>query len=310
MPRNVQITVPSERTDHLVAEIRGLEDLIGLQVQRGISIYPPGDVVSVSLATSALHELMRLLDQIGLGHDASVSAMSSDPLSMIAAPQAETLTADVSEATWEEMELTIAHESNMTVNGLLLMAASGILAAVGISTNAVHLVIGAMAIAPGFEPISRISLGVVAGGRGWRRGLADAAKGYVALAFAAGLTALALQAMGTPALGGKPTYLATGVLTSYWTSVTVPGLIVAAVASAAGAILLTAHRSILTAGVMIALALIPTAAIAGMAVAVGELEVAGGALLRWGIDVAAVALFSALVFLWKRFRVQRRKTAF
>jgi hypothetical protein len=42
------------------------------------------------------------------------------------------------------MELVVAKNSNMTVDALAIMMISGVLAAIGIATNALHLVIGAM----------------------------------------------------------------------------------------------------------------------------------------------------------------------
>ncbi|MBM3492617.1 MAG: hypothetical protein FJX68_19690 [Alphaproteobacteria bacterium] len=48
------------------------------------------------------------------------------------------------------MELVIGKNSNMTGNALLVMLAAGVLAAIGIATNALHIVIGAMLIAPGY----------------------------------------------------------------------------------------------------------------------------------------------------------------
>jgi hypothetical protein len=308
MPRSVQITVPPQQTDALVDEIKALEGLIGLRVQRGISIQPPGDIITLEITTAALHNLMRLLDRFGVGADASSSAVTSHPQSIVSAAHARVISQDSSEATWEEMELTIGHESNMTVNGLLLMAIAGIVAAIGISTDTLHLVIGAMVIAPGFEPISRIALGVVAQGEGWRRGLVDTAKAYVVLVISAGVTALLLQAMGIAPLGGNATYLAEGSLVSYWTNITGNAIAASAAAAIAGALLLSANRSVLTAGVMIALALIPTAALAGMALVAGDLNLVGQALLRWAIDLALVALLSLVVFQWKRAALQQRNT--
>lgn len=307
MPRTVQITVPADRTDHLLAEIPRLDGLIGLQVQRGISLHPPGDVVTVQVMTSSFHALQRLLDGQGIGLESGNSILTNYPQSVTSSAQAEAIARDESEASWEEMEQAMAKESNMTANGLTTMAVAGVLAAVGICTNALHLVIGAMVIAPGFEPITRTALGVVAGSRAWRRGLVDVAKGYGALLAAAAVTAMVLQAMGYPPLSGEATYLPSGVLVSYWTSITGTSLLASAAASFAGAVLIAASRSILTSGVMIALALIPTATLAGMGLALGRWDVLGWGLLRWGIDLGLVVVCSALVFAWKYHRIHRRK---
>ena len=231
MPRSVEITVPPERTEQLVAEIGRLEGLVGLRVLKGASVRPPGDVLSLEVTTPALHKLMAMLDRHGVGEDSRSGAVTSHPLGVVSAHRADWLAADSSEAIWEEMELTIGLESNMTANGLLLMTASGILAAIGIGVGALDLVIGAMIIGPGFEPICRVSLGLVA-----------------------------------------------------------------------------ANRSLLTSGVMIALALVPAAAVLGMSLALGDTGTAAGALVRWAVDVGGVLLLSALVFAVKRATILQRKS--
>lgn len=309
MPRTVQVTVPSRQTDQLIVEIRQVPGLIGLRVQREISVQPPGDVITIELVNRSLHSLVRLLERHGVGTEPGGSITTSEPASVVSSSLVQAIVRDSSESTWEEMEIVVGKESNMTVNALLIMAISGILAAIGIATNALHIVIAAMVIAPGFEPISRLSLGAVSGSSAWRRGLTDTALGYMALLGGAIAATLVLQALGKSPLGGESTYLPTGVLISYWTNITTSSLIITAVAGIAGAILIATNRSVLTAGVMIALALVPAAAITGMALVSGEFSLALKSLLRWLIEVAFVAGFSGLVFLWKRIRVQQRRMA-
>jgi len=49
MPRKVEIALPSYQTDEVVAEIKQLHELIGLRVQRDVSIQPPGDLITVEV---------------------------------------------------------------------------------------------------------------------------------------------------------------------------------------------------------------------------------------------------------------------
>jgi len=56
---------------------------------------------------------------------------------------------------------------------------------------------------------------------------------------------------------------------------------------------------------MIALALIPTMAITGLALIDGNPGLAGAGIIRWLIDTALVVVLSALVFYWKYKRVHR-----
>ncbi len=60
-----------------------------------------------------------------------------------------------------------------------------------------------MLIAPGFLPLVRVSLGIVAQSPAWRRGLVDLIKGYAAVAASA---TLLLIGMGKQPLGEEASY--------------------------------------------------------------------------------------------------------
>jgi hypothetical protein len=305
MQKTIQITVGPEKTDELVDLLSQQDGLIGLQVQRGISLYPPGDSVTAVVSTPTMSRVMRLLQEREIGSSSDSSILTSDLASVISPAVRETMGTEPSDLSWEEIETEMAKESNMTPNALLLMAIAGGVAAAGIATNALHLVVGAMVIAPGFEPVTRVSLGVVTGGAAWRHGLLHLAKGYAALIAGAVLVSLLLLASGT-SLGGESTYLPAGELVSYWTNITLPGLLVSALAGAAGALLIATDRSVLTAGVLITLALIPSAALIGMMLVMWDLPLLGGAALRWLIDAALVAITAFPVFVWHGARLERR----
>lgn len=309
MARIVQITIPSERTAELTGTFGKLDGLIGMHVERGISVQPPGDVVTIEITNDALHPLLRSLREADIGRDGTSSVTTNEPRSVVSSPNARALERESSEASWEEMDFTLAKEGSMTVNGLLMMAASGLIAAVGVSTGSVHLVAGAAIIAPGFAPITRCALGIVARSGVWRIALLDLLKAYTALVAAAAAGALLLEAAGHSPLDGKGTYLLPSELFNYWTSFTLPSLLVSTAAGVAGAVLIAADRSVLTAGVLVALSLIPAASIAGVALVMGDLETASLGALRWLADVVLVILTSLVILTWDRVRTQRR-TAF
>lgn len=310
MARTIQITIPPEKTDDLLTEIRQISGLISLRVQRGISIHPPGDVITIESTNQSLNEFMLLLDNQEMGRRDNQSFTTSEPLSVISASMTPAIVHDSSESTWEEMEQLIGKESNMTVNAMMIMATAGIVATFGIATNALHIVIGAMVIAPGFEPISRFALGLAAKSSAWKRGLTNTALSYMALLGGVVIATLILQAMDKNPLAGEATYLPKGVLVSYWTSITAPSLIISAVSGIAGSLLIATNRSVLTGGVMIALALVPAATIAGMALVSWQINLFLISSLRWLLDAALVAIFSALVFYWKRHQIQQRDMFF
>lgn len=307
MPRTVYITVPSAQAGGLLIDLQRIEGLIGLRHFPGASVKSPGDAISLDVTDRDLPEVMRLLEGAGVGRDPGTALVTSAPTGVVSSQFAERVARDRTEWTWEEMELEIGRQSNMTANGVLVMVVSGAVATIGVATGAIHLVIGAMVIAPGFEPLTRIALGVVARSRAWRRGLWDAAVAYVTLFLAAVGTALLLRLTGGPVLQGGGTYLPVGELVSYWATITPVSVAGSAVASVGGALLVAAGRAVLTGGVMIALALVPTVALAGMATVAGDWPLAGDAAARWLIDAGLVVVCSAAVMAWKRLSVHRRR---
>jgi len=306
MPRTLQITIPGKNTDDLINDINNWDGLLGLRLQREGSLQPKGDVISLEVTDKALHKLMKLLDEKGLMQHPDVQVVTSQPLSIISKDASAKTATDVSEAIWEEMMSNISKQSNMTINNLIVMFVAGVLAVIGIVTNALHIVVGAMVIAPGFEPVVRIALGVTTKSFDWRNGAKDTAKAYLSLLAGALLTAVILQLTGKQLISGESSYLPSGVLISYWTSIKVPSIIVTVVASVAGALIIATHRSILTAGVMIALALVPSASVIVIGLVGGDTDIALKGLLRWILEVSIITLFSGLVFFWKKSSVYRR----
>lgn len=306
MPRTVQITLPPSMTDDVVSALTDLEGILAIRVQRGVSLQPSGDVIGVEVLDRHLPGVMDLAAAREIGKNDGTSLTTSQPLSVVSASSAEAISNDWSEATWEEMDALMGRESNMTLNGLAVMAVAGIVATIGIWQNALHLVIGAMLIAPGFEPIVRTALGAVARGGSWRTGAIQLLESYAALVVGAAAAAVFLLLTADDPRGAGSSYLPSGVLVEYWTTISASSVLIALVAGLAGAVLIAVHRSLLTAGVMVALALVPGAAIAGIGLATADLALSGQGALRWAVDVAMVAIASVGVMLLKLRFVHRR----
>ena len=250
---------------------------------------------------------MRLLDGFGLGREKGISLSSSEPDSYIPTKSAYWIQRDINEGSWEEMEMTISNDSNTSINTLLIMMVSGSLATIGIATNSLHIVIAGMLVVPGFMPITRMALGLIGKNKSWYFGGFDFLKGYLALLLGAALMAALLRAIGySPLSGSSSYYVPDQELINYWTTITMPSLLASAVASIAGALLVATKRSVFTSGVMIGLALVPTAAIIAIGILGGDVELAQKALIRFVLDVVLVFIFSLAVFLWVRLVFHKR----
>ena len=303
MPRVFEISCPSDRTDDLVERLGDLDGAVGLSLQRGTSLQPPGDVVTVKVTNPAaddvLDEVARLLE----GRD-DFSITTSEPDYMISAPDLEVLDRETNEVSWESVASTFRKESNLEFNFILLMALSGTIASGGLWSDRLQIVIGAMVIAPGFMPLLRLPFGLLMGPRSMTtRGLAALLAGYSALALSAAATFWVLQAV-DPA---SSTDLTSREWIRYWSSLSPSSAVVALCAGAAGAVVVTAGRSVLTAGVMIALALVPTMTITGMALAAADFALATEAAGRWLVDAVSVIVAGGLVFIAKQALIHNRR---
>jgi hypothetical protein len=301
--RTIELTVPQDHTERLVAELRRLQPL-ALRLHRGAALDPPGDVVSLDVPNRRLGQVMRVADGHGLGDGNGVSMTTSVPLSIVSEAYSG-LTREQGGTTWEELELSIGQDSTMTADRVVVMGIAGLVAGLGIVSGAVHVVVGAMVIAPGFQPFARFVLGLVNRSGAWRGGLVDVLRAYGALLAGATVAAVLSQALSGDALDAGGTYLTADSLVRYWTTTTWVGVAVGAVAAVCGGLLVSINRTVLTAGVMVALALVPTASLVPMALVAGDATLAGRAGARFLVEVALVLAGCAGVFLVKRREDQR-----
>lgn len=307
MARILSITSPPDRTDAILQELKEVDGLLQLQVFREASVKPPGDVITLGVPNSSLHTVMRLLDGHQLSKENGISLSSSEPDSFIPTKRSYTIDRDINEGSWEEMEMTISNDSNTSINTLIIMFISGALATVGLATNALHIVIGGMLVAPGFMPITRVALGLIGKKKAWYYGSFDFLKGYLSLIAGAVTMTVILRALGEdPLSANSDYYVLEKKLVSYWTTVTMASILASAAASIAGALLVSTKKSVFTSGVMIGLALVPTAAIIGIGILSGDFELAQKAFFRFILDVALVFFFSLAVFLWVRHYYHKR----
>jgi uncharacterized membrane protein len=223
-----------------------------------------------------------VLDKHRVGIDQDSSYSTSPVLSLLSLSKEKMIAANIFDSTWEEMDQEMIRQSRATIFVLSLMAISGGLAALGLATDSLHYVLVAM--------------------------LLDLLSAYLVISISAGLVTLILVALGQPVIGGDPAYLPQAdILINYWQKITPAGILVAVLASAAGAVLVATLRLVLTAGVMVALSLVPAATFVGMGAVIGRWDMAGQGLLRWLLEVGIVLVVLLVLFLLYSSIRQRRK---
>nr|WP_111300440.1 DUF389 domain-containing protein [Paracoccus saliphilus] len=166
-----------------------------------------------------------------------------------------------------------------------------------------HIVIGAMLIAPGFEPLVRISFGLASGLHdSARRGVLSAVLAYLVLALGAVVGMfVAIWLDPTIALADLPSR----DWVKFWIDIKLGSVAIALFAGLAGALVVNSHQTVFATGVMIALALVPGMAIFGMGLGAGMPSLALLGLERWAVDASSVIVASGLVFAVKRMVLRR-----
>jgi uncharacterized membrane protein len=200
----------------------------------------------------------------------------------------------------------LRRDTNPSPVYFVLMGLTGIIAAAGLWSDQLHLVVGAMVLAPGFEPFLRMSLGAVTAQprQSWI-GFQSFAGGYAALASGAAAAFVVARLID----GSVPANLEGRSLVPLWSTFNASGWASTTAAAAAGAYALVTQRHFAFTGVMIALAVVPTISLAGMAATVGAWDLMGRTLLRWTVDVFAILFVGGGVLAWRQLRIHRTRAA-
>lgn len=303
MPRQIEFAGSPADCAQLLERFRDHRGVARISLQTGVSLVPQGDVLTIEAANQASTEIVNVLSELDLLHTGAVTI--SEPNATIRADAAEAINEEGNDAIWEEIGAMMRQDTNPSFNFLALMALAGAVAAFGIVSDTIHIVVGAMLIAPGFEPLLRIMFGVLGSPHSITAGLRGTAYGYATLAIAAAVAApiaLFLNDM-------SAAQLADGYWANYWSSTKAPGVATSLLAGIAGGVIVTSRMKVLATGVMVALAIIPSMALIGMGLTTGNLDLTLGAAGRWAADVICVLIGGGAIMALKRTFLHRRRRA-
>ena len=298
MHHTIEMTIPPDATAGLLAELEALEGVLNLSVLPGASVKPPGDVVTV-------HALNREVDGVlavaARAEQFGPVSVGTAALQSLVVPQAmRAIDDDADEAAWEEFERDLRHHARLNPNFVALMGLGAVIAVAGLVSAPVPqaLALAAAAIiTPAFEPVAKLAVGLVRGS--WyavRRAFIAAASGYVVMVLVGALAYLLLEGLGA----AGPTSLAASEGVKLVIDPTAADWLISAGGAIAGLVIVTAFRHAVLAGALIALALVPAAALVGVGLAAGEVVMALEALRRVGLDVLLVIVLGGAVVLLKQ----------
>lgn len=305
MQRTFTISLTPVYTDPLMAQLQPLDEVIGLSLQRGGSVKPAGDVLTVHVLNTGADEVLRRIEHVCPPSQYAIA--TAELASLINPEKHEQIRLDIDEAIWEEMESGLRYQGRLTGNFMALMALGGIISAVGLVSEPgpqTLAFVAASIIAPGFEPLAKVPLGLIL--KNYQTalfGLRSSLIGYSLVGLGALLTFLVLQWLGVTNVEeftNNPEVEAIANPTGKNITVSLGGTL-------AGCIIVAAYRRSVIAGALIAMVVITAMAMVGVALACGRLDLAWLGLQRVGIDVGLIILTGTLVFGAKQWLMRRRQ---
>ena len=290
---HVEVVTPAAITPQVLGYLLDCEFVINVVHLAGAAQKPVGDLITCDVASEEGSTVLEQLRSLGCETRGTISA---DPLEVSlskaardAEAHAEGSPADA--VVWEGVVARTSEASELSVAFLIFMVLATLIAAVGILTDSVILIIGAMIVGPEFGPVAGICVGVVQ-----RR-------------YALALRSLAALAVGLPlsiavAFGMTRLLTLTGVAPEAFTSphpqtlfISRPDVysaLIALLAGVAGMVSLTTAKSGALIGVLISVTTVPAAADIAVSAAYGNARELRGAALQLGINVAML-LISGIV---------------
>ena len=207
---------------------------------------------------------------------------------------------------WEEVESRTSESAELSFSFLAFMVLATLIAGVGILTDSVILIIGAMVVGPEFGPLAGLCVALV------QRRLSLARRSLVALAvgFPAAIAATYVSTLLLRAADRGPDELGDHPATLFISHPDLFSVIVALLAGIAGVLSLSTAKSGALIGVLISVTTIPAAANVGVAAAYQDWSEFRGAAAQLAINLVAIVLAGVITLSIQRaFYVRRRRAA-
>jgi len=304
---HLRIVVPNHQSGHTLDLLENTPSVCNLIYLERVARKPEGDVILCDVAREDASVIISDLRELEIDREGSIAIEEIDSQISEVAIQAEKAAAGLpSDAVvWEEVEAHTQEKVELSASFLAFMVVVTLIAAVGILTDQLILIIGAMVVGPEFGPLAGFCVALVhKRGDLVRRSLTALMVGFPLAIAACLLLTILLDATslipGDFSQDGHP-------FTEFISNPDHFSVIVAALAGIAGVLSLTSMKSGALVGVLISVTTIPAAANIGVAAALGDSEVAGAA-AQLGINLAAIVLAGVTtLFLQRSLYVRRRR---
>jgi uncharacterized hydrophobic protein (TIGR00271 family) len=275
----------------------------------GAARRPAGDAIICDVPREHASLVLADLRELGIEESGTISLETSEStLGQLARRATEIARGAPADAVvWEEVEERTSESAELSGSFVAFMVIATLIAAVGILTDSLILIIGAMVVGPEFGPVAGVCVAVV------QQRLPLARRSLVALGvgFAAAIGATVLGTLILRAVGTAPDELSEELhpATLFISEPSTWSVIVALLAGVAGVLSLTTAKSGALIGVLISVTTIPAAANVGVAAAYADWGEFTGALVQLVINVLSILMAGIATLALQRAAYRRRVAA-
>jgi uncharacterized hydrophobic protein (TIGR00271 family) len=304
---HLRIVVPSYQAEHTLDLLEATSSVCNVIYLERAAKRPEGDVILCDITREEASVVISDLRELNIDHEGSISMELIDSQVSDAAIAAEKATAGLpSDAVvWEEVEARTSESVELSGSFLAFMVLAMLIAMVGILTDQLILIIGAMIVGPEFGPIAGVCVAAVQK----RRDLLRRSLAALAVGFAVGITATFLATLLLDAVGLVPDDFShvEHPFTQFISSPNDWSFIVAYLAGTAGVLSLTSAKSGALIGVLVSVTTIPAASNVGVAAALADWREWVGAMEQLSLNLAMILLAGiGTLFIQRRLYLRRR----
>jgi uncharacterized hydrophobic protein (TIGR00271 family) len=305
---HLRIVVPSYQTEHVLDLLNHTPSVCNLIYLERAAHRPEGDVILCDVAREDASVIVSDLKEFEVHREGSIAMEDVDSLISVAAERAEEAAPGLptDAVVWEEVETRTSENVELSASFLAFMVLAMLIAGVGILTDQLILIIGAMVVGPEFGPIAGLSVAAV------QRRVDLAKRSFIALAVGFPL-GIGVTFLGTLALDGLDLipvdFTQDGhPFTDFISNPDHFSALVAFFAGLAGVFSLTSAKSGALVGVLISVTTIPAAANIGVAAALGDGKEWVGAMEQLVLNLGAIFLACiGTLYIQRRLYVRRRR---
>ena len=305
----MRIVAPGELAERVLALLERWPAVLNVVRLPDAARRPRGDIIVFDVPREDASVLVADLRDLGIERDGTISIqeIQSAPSRLAQQAMAAAWGSPADAVVWEEVEQRTSESAELSGSFVAFMVIATLIAAVGILTDSVVLIIGAMVVGPEFGPLAGVCIAIV------ERRLPLARRSLTALAFGFA-TAIAVTLVATVvfrALDLAPDALGavSHPTTLFISEPSTFSVIVALLAGVAGVLSLTTAKSGALIGVLISVTTIPAAANVGVALAYADWNEFAGALAQLTLNLASIVVAGVATLSLQRAAYARRRAA-